>query len=84
MRRLYFIQYFINDLLLENKIRSLGRFYQVSNGWVVESNRDARAIHEFLTSHNPAIDIIVLGLDKSNYWGRYATDFWEMFKQNPV
>lgn len=80
MKKLYFIQYFGDDLVLENNIKSLGRNYRVFGGWVVESISDAKSISEFITRHYPSKEILVLGLDKSNFWGRHTTELWDMFK----
>lgn len=80
MKKLYFINYFREDLTLENKIKSLGRVYPVYDGWVVEAITDAKQIYEFLTKHNPSMDIIVFGLDKTNYYGRYNQELWNFFK----
>ena len=80
MKKLYFIQYNGEDIILENKIISLGRYYKVFSGWVVETTTEAKELHEFLSSHNSSMDIIVFGLDKKNYWGRYKKELWDFFK----
>ena len=80
MKKLYFIQYFKEDLIIENKIKSLGRTFKVFGGWVVESTVDAKQIHTFITEHNDSMSIVVFGLDKSNYYGRFDKDLWNFFK----
>ncbi|MEO8255591.1 MAG: hypothetical protein ABI554_14525, partial [Flavobacterium sp.] len=71
MKKLYYIKYFKEDLIIENKIKSLGRTFKVFEGWVVESVIDAKQIHAFITEQNDSMSIIVFGLDRSNYYGRY-------------
>jgi len=80
MIMLYFIQYFVVDLTLENKIKSLGKNMQIEKGWIVQSTLNATAIHSLLTEHNPSITIVILGLDKNNYYGRYTKELWTLFK----
>ncbi len=80
MNKLYFIQYLDIDATLDSKVKSLGKSMQIGKGWVVQSTLDARAIHTFLTQHNPSITIVIFGLDKSNYYGRSAKELWDFFK----
>jgi hypothetical protein len=80
MIMLYFIQYPEIDVTLDNKIKSLGKNMQIEKGWIVQSDLDAKAIHNFLTQDNPSRSILIFGLDKSNYYGRYSKDLWALFK----
>jgi hypothetical protein len=80
MNKLYFIQYPEIDVTLDSKVKSLGKSMQVGKGWVVQSTLDAKAIHAFLIQHNPSMTIVILGLDKDNYYGRFAKDLWTLFK----
>ena len=70
MKKLYYIQFTGEDLVLQNKIKSLGRIFQLDNGWVVESIIDAKEIYEFI-SESSLIDIVILGLDKKNFFILY-------------
>lgn len=80
MNKLYFIQSFSVDATLESKLRSLGKNMQVGDGWIVQSTLDAQAIHTSLTQHNPSITVVIFGLDKNNYYGRFNKDLWTLFK----
>ena len=80
MNKLYFIQYSELDLTIDNKVKSLGKSMEIGEGWIVQSSLDAQAIHSFLTQHNPSITILIFGLDKTNYYGRFAKELWTFFK----
>tara|TARA_R110000851_G_scaffold310283_2_gene470015 strand:+ start:11396 stop:11638 length:243 start_codon:yes stop_codon:yes gene_type:complete len=79
MNKLYFIQYPDIDPTLDQKIKSLGRHMIMGKGWIVQSHLDAKSIHTFLTQHNSSITIVILGIDKTNYYGRYAKELWDLF-----
>lgn len=80
MKKLYFISYFGEDPILETKLISLGRNFEVFNGWIVESLLDAKTIYAHICSHNLNMTVIVLGIDKANYWGRHEENLWKLFK----
>lgn len=53
---------------------------QIEKGWIVQSTLNAKDIYDLLTEHNPSISIVILGLDKNNYYGRYNKELWSLFK----
>ena len=81
MKRLYYIQYLGSENVnIDRQIQNLGKFHQVFNGWVVESTKDAKSIYDILGVFAPTIHFVVLGLDKTNYYGRYSKELWAFFK----
>ena len=80
MKKLFFIQYASQNSLIDSRIQQLGAYHQVFNGWIVESFFDAKTIYEKVSVDYPLMQFLVVEVNKSNYYGRYYKELWELFK----
>lgn len=79
MNRIYIIQYDVkDDSILKERIKSLGTWMNYfPKSWVVESNLSAKEIYGKISVDFEKDRILIMELQKSNYWGVLPKKAWE-------
>ena len=80
MKKIYLIQYTLKeDSILVDRIKSLGPWMSYfSKSWIVESDLlTAKAIYDRISQNYETERILIMELNKSNYWGVMPKEAWE-------
>ena len=83
MSRIYFIQYDSkDDSILIDRIKSLGTWMNYfPKSWVIESNLSAKQIYENISAGYEKDRILIMELNKGNYWGVMPKEAWNWISE---
>jgi succinyl-CoA synthetase beta subunit len=79
MKRLYLIQYKVKEATkISERIKSLGGWMHYFEGsWIIESTLTAKEIYEKISIDYEKEWILIMELNKGNYWGVMPKEAWE-------
>jgi hypothetical protein len=82
MNKLYLIQYTLkNDPILVPRIKTLGTWMNYfPQSWIVKTHLNAQEIYEKISVDLEKDRILIMELDKINYWGIMPKEAWNFLK----
>lgn len=83
MNRIYIIQYDIKeDAIIKERIKSLGTWMNYfPKSWIIESSLLAKEIYEKISVDYEKDRILIMELNKSNYWGVMPKEAWDWIQK---
>jgi hypothetical protein len=83
MSKIYIIQYgIIDDLIIAERIKSLGKWMNYfSKTWILQSELSAHEIYNKISLDFEKELILVIELNKSNYWGVMPKEVWDYLEK---
>lgn len=83
MNHIYIIQYVIKeDSIIKERIKSLGTWMNYfPKSWIIESSLSAKDIYEKISIDYEKDRILIMELNKTNYWGVMPKEAWDWFQK---
>jgi hypothetical protein len=82
MKKIYLIQAKISDhQAFDTRVKSIGTWIKYfDNNWMIESTLSAKEIYDKLSIGFENVNMFIIELNKSNYWGRMNSIVWDYLK----
>ena len=79
MKKIYLIQYSIEeDSKIRERIKLFGTWMSYfPRSWIIESELTAKEIYEKISVDHEKDRILIMELNKNNYWGVMPKEAWE-------